>query len=193
MGQFKAINPNVEVNGQTVLSFINGLGAFRSTGIKILEECGIKDVEPDVWYLQQSWLEAFKHISEKIGSSTLVLIGKSIPDNAQFPPEIDDIYKALSAIDIAYHMNHRLNGKVLFDPSTGKMTEGIGHYHYKMVLDNHVEIKCDNPYPCDFDKGIVSQMAERFKPSGTRAKILHDESQGCRKNGDSDCVYTVNW
>jgi hypothetical protein len=192
MAQFVAINPNVEVNGQTVLSLVNGLGPFRTKGIEILKECGISNIKLDNWYSQQAWLNAFKHISKNTGSSTLLLIGKSIPDNAQFPSEIDDIFKALSSIDIAYHMNHRLDGKTLFDKQTGSMTEGIGHYHYKKVSNNEIEIKCDNPYPCDFDKGIVMQMANRFRPSNARAKIVHDES-GCRKNGDESCIYRVTW
>jgi hypothetical protein len=82
--------------------------------------------------------------------------------------------------------------KTLFDKQTGSMTEGIGHYHYKKVSNNEIEIKCDNPYPCDFDKGIVMQMANRFRPSNARAKIVHDES-GCRKNGDESCIYRVTW
>jgi hypothetical protein len=114
MAQFVAINPNVEVNGQTVLSLVNGLGPFRTKGIEILKECGISNIKLDNWYSQQAWLNAFKHISKNTGSSTLLLIGKSIPDNAQFPSEIDDIFKALSSIDIAYHMNHRLDGKNSF-------------------------------------------------------------------------------
>ncbi len=193
MAQFVAINPSVEVNGQTVLALVSGLGPFRSKGIEILKECGISDIKPDEWYSQQGWLNAFKHISENIGSSTLLLIGKSIPDNAQFPPEINDIFKALSAIDIAYHMNHRLNGHTLFNPQTGSMTEGIGHYHYKKVSDNEIEIRCDNPYPCDFDRGIVMQMANRFRPAYARTRIGHDESKGCRKKGDENCIYTISW
>jgi hypothetical protein len=50
------------------------------------------------------------------------MIGKSIPENAQFPPEINSIEAGLQAIDVAYHMNHRIDGKPLFDPKTGKMT-----------------------------------------------------------------------
>ena len=34
-----------------------------------------------------------------------------IPANAKFPPQIKTIEDALGAIDMAYHMNHRINGK----------------------------------------------------------------------------------
>ena len=193
MAQFQAINSEAEVNGQTVLSIANGLGSMEATGRRILAEHGLPDPQPDQWYSQQAWLDAFRHISDKVGRNTLYKIGTSIPDNAEFPPEIDDIFKALSAIDVAYHMNHRLKGKVLFDPNTGEMGEGIGHYFYQQLGPQELEVRCDNPYPCDFDRGIVEQMAKRFKPEGAIIRLTHDEAKGCRKNGDAECAYIVTW
>ena len=194
MPQFKAINQNVEVNGQTVLSIVHGMGAMKDMGLKILSENNINDPQPNQWYLQQDWLNAFKKISEKIGPNTLFVIGKSIPENAEFPPEIDDIDKALAAIDIAYHMNHRLNEKPLFNPQTGQITEGIGHYIYKKNGSRSAEITCDNPYPCDFDRGIIEAMAKKFMPADSMTvKIEHKEQNGCRKKEDNCCSYLVTW
>lgn len=192
MAQFKAINPRVEVNGQTVLSVAKGLGAMEQMGLRYLADNNLKDIKPEGWYLQQDWLNAFKIISEKIGPNTLYKIGTAIPDNAKFPPEINDIFKALAAIDIAYHMNHRLDNTILFNPATGKMIEGIGHYNYNKISDSKIEIKCDNPYPCDFDRGIIEQMAKRFKPSDSIIKLEH-KNDGCRKNGDNICTYIISW
>lgn len=193
MAQFKALNPNVEVNGQTVLSIAHSLGSMQTMGMRYLENNGLKNIKPDKWYPQQDWLNAFKSISEEVGSKTLYKIGASIPDNAQFPEDIDSIFKALAAIDVAYHMNHRIKNIVLFNPSTGKMEEGIGHYHFKKVDERKVEIKCDNPYPCEFDKGIIERMANRFRPRYTLIRFEHKESDRCRKNGDNACLYTVSW
>lgn len=194
MAQFKSINPNVEVNGQTVLSIADGMGAGKRMGLKILSENNIDDPKPKNWYSQQDWLNAFKQISEKIGYNTLFLIGKSIPENAEFPPDIDSIEKALAAIDVAYHMNHRLNGKQLFNPQSGQMQEGIGHYNFKKISENKAEIICDNPYPCDFDRGIIAAMARRFKPSDSvQVAVNHDDSKGCRNKGDNSCCYIITW
>lgn len=55
MAQFEAFAANVEVNGETVLSFIAGLGAFKTKALKVLEEHGIRDVQPSHWYAQQAW------------------------------------------------------------------------------------------------------------------------------------------
>ena len=194
MPEFEAYNPDVEVNGRTVLSIVNGMGLLKNLGLKILTNNKIENPQKGRWYNQQYWLNAFKQISEEIGSYTLFEIGKSIPENAEFPPHIDSIHNALASIDIAYHMNHRLNGTPLYDPMTGKLREGIGHYKYIKIGDKQVEMLCDNPYPCDFDHGIIYAMVNKFKPSNSQiVNIEHDYVKSCRSNGDNTCSYIVTW
>lgn len=194
MAQYTAFNKNVEVNGQTVLSVVDGMGTFRSQSLRILKENGIDNPQPEKWYSQQAWLDAFKEIHDHVGEKTLYSIGKSIPENAKFPPEIDDIHKALAAIDIAYHMNHRINGTVMFNPATGSLTEGIGHYTYKKIDDHHVKMICNNPYPSEFDRGIIMAMAEKFKPSSAkRIRVELDPDQPTRIKGDDSCTFDVSW
>ena len=181
MAQYKSLDPKVEVNGQTVYAVVDGMGAFKETALKILADHGIKDIKPGMWYKQQSWLDAFKAIADKVGAATLFSIGQKIPENATFPPQIDSLGKALPAIDMAYHMNHR-NGE-------------IGHYHFERTGERTAAMVCDNPYPCDFDRGIIAAFCNRFLPKGstTKARVTHDDSQPCRKKGGSSCTYVVTW
>jgi hypothetical protein len=60
-------------------------------------------------------------------------------------------------------MNHKVLGKVLFDPATGKMGEGIGHYHFEKLGNNEFKVTCENPYPCDFDKGLLKGASRNLK------------------------------
>ncbi|HPA73676.1 MAG TPA: hypothetical protein PKY31_15510 [Spirochaetota bacterium] len=194
MAQFIAFDPKVEVNGETVLSIVDGMGAFKDRAYKFLADNGIQNPEPGKWYPQQSWLNAFKAITQATGDFTLFNIGKKIPENAQFPPEINTMDKALAAIDVAYHMNHRVNGQIMFDPGTGKMLEGIGHYKFHRAGDREIRMVCENPYPSDFDRGIIEAMAQKFKPAGAGVVIVRlDESQPTRKKGANSCTYTVKW
>lgn len=194
MAQFKAMAENVEVNGETVLSIAEGMSFSKSEALRILAENGIKDPKPGMWYPQQSWLNAFEVIAKKIGANTLFLIGMKIPENAKFPPQIDSIEKALPAIDVAYHMNHRINGELLFNPANGQMKEGIGHYGFKKTGEKEAVMECNNPYPCDFDRGIIEAMAKRFKPQGTiLVSITHSDNMPCRKNGADSCTYKIKW
>jgi hypothetical protein len=192
MVEFKAFDKNVEVNGETVLSVVAGVGAFKSSALKILKDNNIDNPKPGQWYPQQNWLDAFKTISEKIGDHTLNAIGKAIPANAQWPPQVQDIKSALGSIDIAYHMNHRISGKPLFDPKTGKMTEGIGHYAFESTGDRSAKVTCENPYPCSFDKGIIEAAAKKFAKSGENVNV-DEKSTKCRNNAGKNCVYIVTW
>jgi hypothetical protein len=180
MKVFKASSPTVEVNGETVYAIVDGMGAFKAKAIKILTDNGITNPQPGKWYNQQAWLDAFKIISEQIGPSTLNSIGQKIPENAKFPPEINDIHKALESIDVAYHMNHR-NGI-------------IGNYKYEKINDKTVKIICSNPYPDEFDKGIITAMTRRFKPTGViLVNVKIDESQPIRTKGGDSTTYMVTW
>ncbi len=180
MAQFKAFQHGVEISGDAVLSVIDGFVGSKEKSYNILSEHGIHNPQPGKWYLQQSWLNAFETIANDLGPSTLFSIGRKIPQNAIFPKEIDNIEKALASIDKAYHMNHR-NGE-------------IGNYVYEKTGDKSVRMVCKNPYPCDFDRGIIQEMASRFKPRDCYAvSVTHDNSAPCRKKGHHSCTYHVNW
>lgn len=182
MAQFIPFGPSVEVNGETVLSFINALPSSRARIADILANHGIVNPQPGQWYAQKSWLDAFKEIAEKIGPNTLFMIGKAIPENAQFPPHIDSLEKGLGAIDMAYHMNHR-GGEIGF---------------YKLAEFNekgrYAIMECKNPYPCDFDRGIITTMARKFKPKKSiMVNVTLDKSKPGRLDGKETSYYKVTW
>jgi len=185
-----AFDPAVEVNGETVLSIVHGVGVWSDSALRILEENGIRNPQPGRWYSQQSWLNAFAVIS-RIGGRTLAAIGRSVPDSAQWPAEVRTIHDALASIDVAAHMNHRREGRILFDPAHGTMDEGIGHYRVGPTTESSAELVCDTPYPCAFDVGIVTAVAQEFAPRGTRVKVEH--GSGCREDGAASCHLTVRW
>jgi hypothetical protein len=179
MAQFKAMAPGVEVNGETVLSVVAGMGVFAEKGKTILSKAGIQNPMPGMWYPQQAWLDAFRIIAETVGPKTLTTIGSKIPESAKFPPSIDSIEKALAAIDMAYHMNHR-KGE-------------IGKYGFELAGPTSAIMVCKNPYPCEFDLGIILSMARRFKPVGSMPTVDHVAGKPCRKQGADSCTYKVAW
>ncbi|MFC1850520.1 hypothetical protein ACFL27_10045 [candidate division CSSED10-310 bacterium] len=192
MPQFQALDPKVEVNGQTVLSLVDRMGTYKTLFLEYLSQNGIVDPQPEAWYSQQDWLNAFRDIAGNLGGGVLKLIGRKIPENAQWPSEIQTIKQGLASIDVAYHLNHRIGGKLLFDPWLGHMSEGIGHYMFHDKGATLVWITCDNPYPCDFDFGIVEAIAKKFSPPGKFVRVKHGED-ACRKDGHIHCNYMVKW
>ena len=146
MAKYKAFDNVVEVNAETILSVVDGMGSFKAMGSQILEKNGITSLEPGKWYPQKSWLSAFQDISKQVGPMTLFTIGKKIPENAKFPPNVTDVHSALAVIDVAYHMNHR-NGE-------------IGHYVYGKTGERSAVVTTQTPYPSDFDRGLIDARAE---------------------------------
>ncbi len=193
--KFLVIEEGMKVNSMAIMSIIDGLGGYSKLGRDYLEESGIEKIhsDPTKWYSQQSWLDAFRKINEKIGAAVLYQIGKRIPSNAIFPPDIDNIASGLQSINIAYHLNHmNVNNEVLYDENRDpKMLEGIGHYGYKKVKgENKVIMICDNPYPDQFDRGIITAMAILFEEN---AVITHDDEKPCRDKDDESCTYIITW
>ena len=193
MTQFKAFNPEVEVNKQTVLSIVNSMEEGKELRLQILKDNGI-DPETSEWFSQQAWLAAFKDIAEKLGEMNLFIIGKAIIDNAEFPP-IEGLKNGLGLIDVAYHMNHKIDETIMFNPESGSMTEGIGHY--TLAEFDEVERKaimiCNNPYPSKFDEGIIMQVARRFNEHGGLIEVKLDPDKETRKEGAESCTYIVSW
>lgn len=103
------------------------------------------------------------------------MIGKKIPETAKFPPQVNDIQSGLGSIGLAYQMNHR-GGE-------------IGYYQFRKTSDKEGYVEASNPYPCDFDLGIVEGMSKRFAPNA----IVRHEKGECRKTGGSICRYCVKW
>ena len=179
MAQFKAFSPRVEVLGEVVLSFVKVMGAFKAISLEILEQNGIVDPQPNQWYSQQAWLDSFKVIADKVGPNTLYQIGRQLPQQYSFPPVIDSIESVLTDLDGAYRSTHR-GGEV-------------GHYRFRILGMRTGQMTCDNPYPCDFDRGIIQALAERFEPEGSLVDVRHEDNAPCKKDGAESCVYTITW
>jgi hypothetical protein len=182
MAQFVPFQDGVEVNGQAVLAVVNALEAGRNTRLKILQKHGISDPHPIKWYSQRAWLDAFREISGVLGVYTLFAIGEAIPENAIFPPEIDNLEKALSSIDIAYHLNHRggnIGHYTLADFNEGKRT---------------AIMVCNNPYPSEFDRGIITAMVKKFTPPNSVIyDVQLDAGKETRLMGADSCTYIITW
>ena len=175
MPEYEALDPEVEVNGQTIRSVVEAFPpTLRDRGEQILARNGIEAPEEDEWYPQQAWLDAFTELRERVGTATLTQIGKEIPRNADWPPDTETIVDGVESIDTAYNMNHR-GGE-------------IGSYEVERVGPETIAVRCDTPYPCPFDLGIVKSVVDEF---GDRPTSVRETSTDCREEGASVCRYEV--
>jgi hypothetical protein len=179
MQPFEATSAHVEVNGETVLAVVAGMGALSSRAVRILELHGMAKPQPGTWYKQQSWLNAFKDIARTLGPTTLFRIGLQIPERAQFPPDLTTLEQGLEAIDGAYRMNHRGGD--------------IGSYAFQSTGPRSATLVCRNPYPSEFDHGIITAMANRYRSETCAPEVKLDPTQPSRLSGGDSCTFLVTW
>jgi hypothetical protein len=174
------LSNNIEVYGQSVQALVNAMNALKLKAQRILATHGIEQLEAEKWYPMRSVLDSFDDILKQVGPFTTRAIGQAIPKHAVFPPGINALEEALRSLDQAYRMNHRGTGF-------------IGSYHYQSLGENTGRMVCSNPYPCEFDQGIIEALYDRFPPKGSfRLRIDHDAS-GCRAKGNPTCTYLLKW
>ena len=179
MAEYKAFAPGVEIMGDVAISFVEVMGAFKSLAERILSDNGIINPQPGQWYSQEAWLDSFKTIVGQIGPNTLFLLARQIPLSAPISPDIDTIEKALFSLDEAYRETHR----------GGEM----GHYIFVKTGDRSGQMHTTNPYPCDFDRGILDALTRRFEPSNPYLDVVHHDHAPCKKRGANSCTYTITW
>lgn len=174
MAEYTSFDPHVEVLGRVLLSWLHGTEGEIAGA---LAAHGIEDVQPDRWYPLQDALDALKEFGQ---SANLVSMGQHIIEHAIFPEDqMTDLVTALTAIDQAYHMNHR-NGE-------------IGSYRAEVIGDQHITIVAENPYPSDFDYGLIWAIATRFLPPRSDLVLELDLSAPTRQQGADSCTYHITW
>jgi hypothetical protein len=190
----------IEVYGQGIEFAVEGFSLLPSVGVRYLTRFGFGvtgvdgkiKFDTNAWYPLDRWIELFQSITHDVGGNVMFTIGRDAGTKVGLPIDVKDIHGVFGGIDVAYHLFHRRDGRIMFDPLRGRMLDGIGHYHYRPVAGQNriVEICEGVPYPCDFDRGLYTGFAHRFQP---RAQIIHDDSAPCRKRGGDGCSYVVTW
>jgi len=187
-----------EVTGRGIPAALEAFGEFTvlagqmlmANGVGKPDRSGFIQADTEGWYPLEGYLQAYRQIEEQLGPQMIRKMGAAKARHAVFPPNMVDITTAMQSMDVGYHMNHRQHGRPMFDPLSGVMLEGIGHYHCQLTLgQKRILMRCDNPYPCKFDEGILEALARRFSPGA----MLEHESGSCRRKGGTSCSYLITW
>jgi hypothetical protein len=199
MGASLPYPPGVEVTGRGIAAALEAFGGFTvlagqvllANGVGRADRNGFILLDSEGWYPIEGYLKAYREIEAQFGEGMIRKLGAAKARHARFPTTIVDVPTAMRALDVAYHMNHRHRGHVMFDTKTGTLLEGIGHYFcYQVPGQSKIVMRCDNPYPCAFDEGLIEELARRF---ATRVTLAHDPSSTCRKKGATSCTYMLTW
>ncbi|MGB1286071.1 MAG: hypothetical protein ACPG7F_06020 [Aggregatilineales bacterium] len=177
MAEYIAFHPDNEVLGSASIS---ALLALDEINVKVLLEKHNLSSSQDDWNPQQYELDLMRELAEG-DFFNMIKVGMKITEIAKLPPEIQTVHQILGSMNAAYHMNVR--------------GPDIGCYGYEKLSDRSARVICTNPYPSDFDYGLIYNFTRRFAPSDTEfVRVVRDDSIPNRKNGGSDtCIYTVEW
>jgi hypothetical protein len=187
-----------QVWGVGIGAYFHAFRQYPSVGDKLFVRFGIIPREgeipspkelAEIWYPLDQILAATQAIVDEVGATTAYAIGKKVGEHAALPPDVTTIQGAMMGMDIGYHIHHRKNGEPMFDPATGAIADGIGHYLCQLGDASSLIMTVDAPYQCDLDRGIVAGVATRFEPALSVTHMPGD----CRKKGASACQYRVEW
>lgn len=175
--EYQAFSPSAEVKGNAMLAILDGI-MHRDLAEQILSKHGISEVDPNQWYPEQSWLDAFSEITAELGDAALYAIGRAVPQVIDIPPEMDNVEDALNHLDEVYQAHHR-GGE-------------SGGYEVTMLGPDSARIESKNPRPCAYDMGFISAYIEKFN-GGKHVTIKHEDEMCCRKRRYHECVYIAKW
>ncbi|MBN2134754.1 MAG: hypothetical protein JW737_03405 [Acidobacteria bacterium] len=172
--EFKSKNPDVKVSGGAILAFLDALNN-RELGLKYLEKHGILNIEAKKFYSQQAFLLTQKDLAETMGVAiALEATGANIP--LELPPE-----KAKTVFEIFENwQKHYMDNNI-----------GDTESYFRIIErgENYLLLETNNPYPCDFDRGLIKAFAHFVQPE---AKVVKWGSK-CRSHGDDACTYHISW
>jgi len=176
MAEYRAVSSSAEVKGSVASAIIDGL-MNKELAKEILARHGLLNVDPNGWYPEQSWLDAFSDISGELGDVALYNIGRVTPDILNLPSDISSPREALERLDSVYKSYHR-----------GKS----GGYEVMEIGDHYARLTSKNPRPCAYDKGFITAYIEKYN-GGKPVTIEHEDEMLCRKLGYAECVYIIKW
>ncbi|MBL4687153.1 MAG: hypothetical protein JKY37_21330 [Nannocystaceae bacterium] len=135
------------------------MDAFRlrpSLGERLIKSHGLEleDVGPESFIEVQRWLNALKDLRETVGPNVLHRVGMAMLKLAEFPPQFDKLDMVLENLDAIYYANHKGD---------------VGHYFTSKRSDGSWEVRCETPYPREFERGATEGLVQRpmFTKDGT--------------------------
>ena len=154
------------------------------------------DLNSGKWFDLQKWLNAFKEISITLDDKELFMLGESTIKDSLLPP-LMGVKDGLTSLNVGYHLNHKLNGKKMFNIMKGPkgIKEGIGNVNIiNFNSKNRTAIVTSNtPHPSKFEEGVLTQIIRQFNSDDTEPIVKLDLTKESRNNGAESCTYLISW
>lgn len=148
--EFVSPDPQAMVRAANVRATLDAFQLRPSLGQRLISkhELQLEDLRPDAYILVQRWLDTLKELQETVGPNLVHRVGMAILENAEFPPQFDTVDSVFQHMDLIYYANHKGD---------------VGHYHTSRRADGTWDIRCETPYPRQFERGAVEGVCRHAK------------------------------
>ncbi len=173
--EFVSPDPKALVRAANVRATLDAFQLRPSLGQRLIQkhQLQLEDLRPEKFILVQRWLDTLKEILETVGPNVLQRVGFAISQNADFPPQFETVDSLFQNMDAIYNYNHQGD---------------VGHY-FATQTDGVWEIRCETPYPRQFERGLVEGVCRNPKYSSGRAH--HVEYIDGPTTGNLTCTMIV--
>jgi hypothetical protein len=154
--RYQSFDPEAQVSGQSMLGFHQAID--RDILDPLLKKYELVNIQPEQWYLLQSWLNVLSDIDEQQGAYNTMLtfsdIGQKVGAGLLLPTAM--------IVEIGLvEFSKRFGEQNYLDNHQGN----VGSYVVEKAADNHIIFNLRTPYPPDFWYGLLYGIARRFSKS----------------------------
>jgi hypothetical protein len=195
MAQFISYNPNIEVAGVYVFSFINSMRRDIEYRQDVLARHGIVAYKDHIWYPLQAFLDAMKEIGDTTGEMNLFIMGLSAIKNTPILANTN-LKDVLAMTNNRIHSLHRLDGKPMYNAATGEKLEGLGNLVLTEFddINGTATITSDSPYPSKTEEGVFTGRLQQYKPTNSEFhQVKEDITKPRKSQGDESTTFMLRW
>jgi hypothetical protein len=175
--EFVCRDPAATVRAANVRATLDAFRLMPAMGRRLVErhKLAFDDLASDKFVPLQHWLDALRDLQAGVGDAVLCRVGMAVIENALFPPQLHRVEAALEVLDKIYYMNHRGD---------------VGHYHTRRLPNGTWEVRCETPYPRQFERGLIQGFCRN--PRLTCGDIYHVSYREGAAGADLSCTVIVS-
>ena len=144
--------PPATINGESLQSLV-AVFALPAQAHAVLVRHGLPTApQAGHWYPLRAWLDVLAEVAERFGDQTLYAAGLQLAACSVWPPDLRTLPQALRALTAACRLNIR-----------GADT---GEYRVEALGPTEMQVLCATPAPREFEHGLLTGLARKFKPPG---------------------------
>lgn len=146
------LDPTAEILGASLRVMV---AAFQlpQQAQKLLVKHGLPaDPQPTEWYPLRAWLRVLRDLEKHYGPQTVYAAGLQVVNHSLWPPTSPTLLAVLHGLDQAHRTNVR--------------GTRVGYYRVEERGPRELRLECLTPVSAEFDRGIITGVARKFRPAG---------------------------